>query len=264
MEEFEKNKLNEVAQEEPAAPTTYPGSGLHKNPARMMKIEEVVEWDMDFGVKMGPVGFDHRLTCPYCRKRMLLVSHEGSRHQKFIRIVYECENCAAHTVVQFSAPNQKLDLPELSLGEKIIIETPTPVPNLSQENPGMPEARINDRNRKNRPQLENRPQPGNRNNTAPVENQNRQDKPDTRNTRNRNPRNNQPDARKSRTPEQVLVKPGQIMKQPIAKLPGEQIKKTSQSNAAPSPQPQQPEKRSNAYFRSRRKPNPQKKPTNEN
>lgn len=258
MEEFEKNKLTDVAQEESAAPTTYPGSGLHKNPARMMKIEEVVEWDMDFGVKMGPVGFDHRLACPYCRKRMLLVSHEGSRHQKFIRVVYECENCAAHTVVQFSAPNQKFDLPELNLGEKIIIETPTPVPNLSQENPAMPEPRNNDRNRKNRPQ------PGNRTNPPPTENPNRQDKPDNRNSRNRNTRNNQPDTRRNRTPEQVPVKLGQIAKQPIAKLPGEQIKKTSQANSAPTPQPQQAEKRSNAYFRSRRKPNPPKNPTNEN
>ena len=264
MEEFEKNKISSetpsaipgptgLVQEEFPIPKTYPGSGLHKNPARMMKIEEVVEWDMEFGVKIGPVGYDHSLACPYCRKRMLLVSHEGSRHQRNIRILYRCEGCSAHTVVQFHAPNQKVELPELSLGEKIIIEKPTPVPNQPQDLSTSTEKRSPDRNRKNRTQVSAAV------NNAPAENPNRQERPDNRNNRNRNNKSNQPDLRKSRPQETIQVKPAQLPKQPIAKLPGEQIKKLGQPNTAPVFTPQSPgpviEKKSNAYFRSRRKTN---------
>lgn len=252
-EELEKNHTPGVTTEEPALPKNYPGSGLNKNPARMMKIEEVVEWDMEFGVKIGPVGYDHRLTCPYCRKRMLLVSHEGSRHQKFIRILYQCENCGAHTVVQYHAPNQKVELPELSLGEKIIIEKPTPVPNTAQEAPPtQKDSRSNDRNRKNRSQaqqvqqqtLKNSPSspiPENRNITKPIQQP-------------------QPDLRKKRPQDAVVVPPAPMAKQTIVKLPGEQIRKLAPNSANPIPshQPpaQQPEKKSNAYFRSRKKNNP--------
>jgi len=264
MEEFEKNKItNEnpsaipgpsgLVQDESPMPKTYPGSGLHKNPARMMKIEEVVEWDMEFGVKIGPVGYDHSLACPYCRKRMLLVSHEGSRHQRNIRILYRCENCSAHTMVQFYAPNQKVELPELSLGEKIIIEKPTPVPNQPQDLSTSTEKRSPDRNRKNRNQ------PSAPVVAVPTENPNRQERPNDRNNRNRNNKNSQPDLRKNRLPEPIPVKPPQISRQPIAKLPGEQIKKLSPTNTMPvsNPQPPVTEKKSNAYFRSRRKTNPE-------
>ena len=253
-EELEKNRTSSETTEEPALPKNYPGSGLNKNPARMMKIEEVVEWDMEFGVKIGPVGYDHRLTCPYCRKRMLLVSHEGSRHQKFIRILYQCENCGAHTVVQYHAPNQKVELPELSLGEKIIIEKPTPVPNTAPEGTPQKDARNNERNRKNRSQpqqIQQQQQPLKNNPPSPVSENRSQSKP---------MQPPQQDLRKKRPQDSVVLSPAPLAKQPLVKLPGEQIKKLAPNSANPMPshQPpaQQPEKKSNAYFRSRKKNNP--------
>ena len=111
----------------------YSGSGENRNPSRVLKIEEIVEWDMQFGVVIGPAGFDHRLRCPYCGKRLLLLSSEGARDRTGMRIVYRCENCAAHHISTFQPPGQKLELAEAEYGERLIVETPTPVPNTPAE-----------------------------------------------------------------------------------------------------------------------------------
>ena len=111
----------------------YSGSGENRNPSRILKIEEIVEWDMQFGVVIGPAGFDHRLRCPYCGKRLLLLSSEGARDRTGMRIVYRCENCAAHHVSTFQPPGQKLELAEAEYGERVIVETPTPIPNTPAE-----------------------------------------------------------------------------------------------------------------------------------
>ncbi|HZW50082.1 MAG TPA: hypothetical protein VFF80_08150 [Bacillota bacterium] len=289
---------------EDTLPKVYPGSGLNKNPARMMKIEEIVEWDMEFGVKVGPIGYDHSLSCPYCHRRMLLVSHEGSRYQKAIRILYQCEACGAHTVVQFLTPSQKIDLPEMNLGEKIQIEKPTPVPNLPSSSSGSDRssnerAAVNhsikdirenrDTGRRNRPERVSE--------TNQIERAERQaDKPRIekqiqpreriqRNERNERPAGNRsepvarveasehqqqnPNRQKNRQEDRRPVserplqsqQPAVKSKPVVTKLPGEQIKKLAPeiTKVVPTPASSQPDKRSNAYFRSR-KTSPYNKP----
>lgn len=285
---------------EDSLPKTYPGSGLNKNPARMMKIEEVVEWDMEFGVKVGPIGYDHSLACPYCHRRMLLISHEGSRYQKAIRILYQCEGCGAHTVVQFLTPSQKIDLPEMNLGEKILIEKPTPVPNLpsaspSSERSGNERAAADrpskdirenrDAGRRNRPerdsetnQIERAEHQADKSRTEKqihprerIQHNERAERPagnrnepvarvETGEHQPQNPnrqKSRQEDRRPAGERPQQLQQPQQpaVKNKPVVtKLPGEQIKKlvSESAKAAPAPVSNQPEKRSNAYFRSRK------------
>ena len=129
--------LNEETRTPPGAPraesiddlpTTYDSPGENRYPSRMLKIEELVEWDMQFGVTVGPIGFDHRLRCPYCDRRLLLSFHEGGRDRSGIRIAYTCESCGAHSVVSFTPPGHKLELPPVTYGERLVIAQPTPVP----------------------------------------------------------------------------------------------------------------------------------------
>jgi len=93
-----------------------------------MKIEEIVQWDMEFGVTIGPAGFDHRLRCPYCSKRLMLMNHEGGRELSGIRITYICEGCGAHSMVTFIPPGHRLEMPEVTFGERIVVERAKPVP----------------------------------------------------------------------------------------------------------------------------------------
>ncbi|MCE5196072.1 MAG: hypothetical protein LLG09_02945 [Negativicutes bacterium] len=276
---------------EETLPKVYPGSGLNKSPARMMKIEEVVQWDMEFGVKVGPIGYDHNLTCPYCHRRMLLVSHEGSRYQKAIRILYQCEGCGAHTVVQFLTPAQKVDLPEMNLGEKIQIEKPTPVPNLAAADRGERStadrgAKDNrDSGRKNRPEHDsetNQIERAERQAERPrTEKQSRPHERVQYNERSERPAGNRSESvaraavtehpsqnlnrsknrQEERRPAGERPQPPAGKSRPlVTKLPGEQIKKLASetSKAAPIPAASLPEKRSNAYFRSRKTASDQK------
>ncbi len=290
--------VSEKEATEETLPKVYPGSGLNKNPARMMKIEEVVQWDMEFGVKVGPIGYDHSLACPYCHRRMLLVSHEGSRYQKAIRILYQCEGCGAHTVVQFLTPTQKVDLPEMNLGEKIQIEKPTPVPNLpaaamgserSTADRGSKDSRdTSRRNRSERDSESNQIEKAERQADRPraekqihprerIQHNERSERPagnrsepvvrsevTERPPQNQNRPKNRQDERRpvnerpQPQPQQPPVNKNRPM---VTKLPGEQIKKltTETSKAVPVSAASNPEKRSNAYFRSR-KTSPSNKP----
>ena len=249
-----------LVKDDSVLPNTYPGSGLYKSPARMMKIEEVVEWDMEYGVKFGPVGYDHRLTCPYCRRRMLLVSHEGSRHHKTIRILYQCESCSAHTVVQFHGPNQDVELPELNLGEKIVIENPAPLPRPRTEEP-RPVRQPRASGSSNRRQTQRNDGRSNQRNEQAQKTQTRNQK--TRNRpaqRKARPKTNQNlQTRKTPTKPVVTTTPG---KHPAVRLPGETIKKLQKKsdnrsdnrgdNKSSIKKPAA--EKSNAYFRSRRRP----------
>lgn len=235
-----------LVRDDSVLPSSYPGSGLNKSPARMMKIEEVVEWDMEFGVKFGPVGYDHRLVCPYCRKRMLLVSHEGSRHQKAIRIVYQCENCGAHTVVQFQKPNEDLNLPELHLGEKIMIENPSPLPQGDREKEEANKSAKGNRNN----QKQEKPAKAKEVETLKAKKDTKQGSLASSQRTQNNSRN-----RSQNIQDTESIKAAQIPKHPVVRLPGETIKKMQPNTPKNKNQPTKaaPEKRSNAYFRSRRK-----------
>jgi len=94
----------------------------------MLKIDELVQWDMEFGVTIGPAGYDHRLRCPYCGKRMLLSFHEGGRDRSGIRIAYACESCGSHSLISFTPPGHRFDVPEASFGERMVVAKPMPVP----------------------------------------------------------------------------------------------------------------------------------------
>ena len=132
IEDNSEERRNEIhvapVRPETAVSSTYPGSGENRNPTRVLKIEEIVQWDMDFGVTVGPAGYDHRLRCPYCGRRMLLAFHEGGRERSGIRIAYICEGCGAHTLTSFTPPGHKVEIPEVTFGERIVISKPTPVP----------------------------------------------------------------------------------------------------------------------------------------
>ncbi|MCL2548495.1 MAG: hypothetical protein FWE76_04935 [Symbiobacteriaceae bacterium] len=124
----EEKILPEAETTEEDVSPTYGGSGENRNPSRMLKIEELVQWDMEFGVTIGPAGYDHRLRCPYCGKRMLLNFHEGGREMSGIRIAYVCESCGAHTLISFTPPGHRFEVPEISFGERLVVAQPAPVP----------------------------------------------------------------------------------------------------------------------------------------
>ena len=128
MSENDKDRQDLGEKNAENLPDRYVGSGENRNPIRMMKIEEIVKWDMNFGVTVGPAGYDHRLRCPYCGKKLVLLFHEGGRDRTGIRVCYRCESCNAHSLVSFTPPGHKFTMPEVEFGERVVIEKPTPIP----------------------------------------------------------------------------------------------------------------------------------------